>query len=304
MAGKLSLYRSIALSIFSLFFSLSPSLSLSLSVSLSLPLFLSLSHFLALSFSHSLTLSLSPSLFCFLSLSLPLARYGVATVSRIDKLQVSFCRILSLFQGSFAKETYNFIDPTNQSHPIPPSMADSFSKVISLLKLARGGEVHSYIHASYTYTHHIYTHRKYMCIYILIHTYLYIYVHIHTYMYLTHVHIIYTHAGSSIDPDCDRPVHICACSYIHVSYTYTHLLWQCSLRRLHIYTYTVYIDYTHTAYIDYTYTVYIDVSSTYTHLQWRLCRACRTVCRRAQYIRKRANHNREGCPIHRLKSPM
>ena len=28
-----------------------------------------------------------------------------------------FGRILSLLQGSFAKETYNFIDPTNQSHP-------------------------------------------------------------------------------------------------------------------------------------------------------------------------------------------
>jgi len=27
-------------------------------------------------------------------------------------------RISSLLQGSFAKETYNFIDPTNQSHPI------------------------------------------------------------------------------------------------------------------------------------------------------------------------------------------
>jgi len=44
--------------------------------------------------------------------------YGVATVSRIDKITGLFCRISSLLQGSFAKETYNFIDPTNQSHPI------------------------------------------------------------------------------------------------------------------------------------------------------------------------------------------
>jgi len=44
--------------------------------------------------------------------------YGVATVSRIDKITGLFCRILSLLQGSFAKETYNFIDPTHQSHPI------------------------------------------------------------------------------------------------------------------------------------------------------------------------------------------
>jgi len=45
--------------------------------------------------------------------------YGVATVSRIDKIIGLFCRISSLLQASFAKETYNFIDPTNQSHPIP-----------------------------------------------------------------------------------------------------------------------------------------------------------------------------------------
>jgi len=44
--------------------------------------------------------------------------YGVATVSRIDKLIGLFCRILSLLQGSFAKGAFNLIDPTNQSHPI------------------------------------------------------------------------------------------------------------------------------------------------------------------------------------------
>ena len=46
------------------------------------------------------------------------AHYGVATVSRIDKITGLFGRIASLLQVSFAKETYNFIDPTNQSHPI------------------------------------------------------------------------------------------------------------------------------------------------------------------------------------------
>ena len=44
--------------------------------------------------------------------------YGVATVSRIEKIIGLFCRISSLLQGSFAKETYDFIDPTNRSHPI------------------------------------------------------------------------------------------------------------------------------------------------------------------------------------------
>jgi len=44
--------------------------------------------------------------------------YGVATVSRTDKMICLFCRISSLLSVSFAKETYHFIDPTNQSHPI------------------------------------------------------------------------------------------------------------------------------------------------------------------------------------------
>jgi len=44
--------------------------------------------------------------------------YGLATVIRIDKVIGLFCRIVSLLQGSFAKETYDCIDPTNRSHPI------------------------------------------------------------------------------------------------------------------------------------------------------------------------------------------
>jgi len=44
--------------------------------------------------------------------------YGVATINRINKTIGLFCRIASLLWGSFAKETYNFIDPTNISYPI------------------------------------------------------------------------------------------------------------------------------------------------------------------------------------------
>ena len=47
----------------------------------------------------------------------------MATFSRIDKIIGLFCRISSLLQGSFAKETYNFIDPTNRSHPISDARA-------------------------------------------------------------------------------------------------------------------------------------------------------------------------------------
>jgi len=43
---------------------------------------------------------------------------GVAVVSRIDKIIGLFCkRDLSKRRYS-AKETYNFIDPTDRSHPI------------------------------------------------------------------------------------------------------------------------------------------------------------------------------------------
>ena len=47
-------------------------------------------------------------------------RYGVATISRLLKITGLFCRIQSLLQGSFAKETCNFKEPTNRSHPTSP----------------------------------------------------------------------------------------------------------------------------------------------------------------------------------------
>ena len=36
--------------------------------------------------------------------------------SRLLKIIGLFCRISSLLKGSFAKETYNFKEPTNRSH--------------------------------------------------------------------------------------------------------------------------------------------------------------------------------------------
>ena len=45
-------------------------------------------------------------------------QYGVATVSRIDKNIGLLYRIWAFLQGSFAKETYDLIDPTNRSHPV------------------------------------------------------------------------------------------------------------------------------------------------------------------------------------------
>ena len=40
-------------------------------------------------------------------------------ISRLLKIRGLSCRIQSLLQGSFAKETYTFKEPTNRSHPIP-----------------------------------------------------------------------------------------------------------------------------------------------------------------------------------------
>ena len=44
--------------------------------------------------------------------------YGVPTISRLLEITGLFCRISSFLWGFFAKETYNFIDPTNRNHPI------------------------------------------------------------------------------------------------------------------------------------------------------------------------------------------
>jgi len=50
----------------------------------------------------------------------------VTTISRLLKIIVLFRRISSLLWGSFAKETYNFKEPTNRSHPVRVS-APSFA---------------------------------------------------------------------------------------------------------------------------------------------------------------------------------
>jgi len=44
--------------------------------------------------------------------------YGVATISRLLKIIGLFWRISSVLQGSFAKETCTFQEPTNRSHPL------------------------------------------------------------------------------------------------------------------------------------------------------------------------------------------
>ena len=47
--------------------------------------------------------------------------YGEGTVSRIDKITCIFCKRVLQKRLHSAKETYNFIDPTDRSHPISTS---------------------------------------------------------------------------------------------------------------------------------------------------------------------------------------
>jgi len=56
----------------------------------------------------------------------PPTRNGVATVSRIDKIIGLFCKRAPQKRQYSAKETYNFIDPTNRSHTISPTLYSTF----------------------------------------------------------------------------------------------------------------------------------------------------------------------------------
>jgi len=66
--------------------------------------------------------------------------YGVATISMLLKIIALFCRISFLLCVSFAKETYNFKEPTNGSHPIvvslPPSTWSIHGRVESFEQLS------------------------------------------------------------------------------------------------------------------------------------------------------------------------
>ena len=55
---------------------------------------------------------------CECELDISKYRYGVAMLNRLLNIIGLFCRISSLSCGSFAKETYNFKEPTNRSHHI------------------------------------------------------------------------------------------------------------------------------------------------------------------------------------------
>ena len=58
-------------------------------------------------------------------------------MSRVLKIIGLFCRISSLLQGSFAKETYHFKEPTNRSHPtcLFSILGATISRLIKIIAL-------------------------------------------------------------------------------------------------------------------------------------------------------------------------
>jgi len=49
-------------------------------------------------------------------------------MSRLLEIIGLFCRMSSVLQGSFAKETYNFKEPTNRSHPVRVSFFRNYNE--------------------------------------------------------------------------------------------------------------------------------------------------------------------------------
>jgi len=61
------------------------------------------------------------------------SHYGVATISRLLKIIGLFCKRALLKMLYSAKETYNFKEPTNRSHPI------GGTKLLTLANVIWGG---------------------------------------------------------------------------------------------------------------------------------------------------------------------
>jgi len=123
--------------------------------------------------------------------------YEVATISRLPKNMGLFCKRALLKRQYSAKETYNFKEPTDRSHPIacthekehesygsvaPPFQSVSLSSLSLDLSLSHA-RIHIHTH-SHTHTHtHTYTHthtNTHTCTHTHIHTHTH--THTHTQM--------------------------------------------------------------------------------------------------------------------------
>ena len=102
--------------------------------------------------------------------------YGVATVSRIDKIVGLFCSIQSLLQGSFAEETYTYTHTHPHTHPRTHTHTH-FCIYVSKYTLRQYIHIHvhtytcPYVSQNILYTLSMYTY-----------TPTHIYIHTHTYI--------------------------------------------------------------------------------------------------------------------------
>ena len=128
-----------------------------------------------------LSVCLSVYLSVYHSVCLSESVYGVAMISRLLQMIGLFCKILSLLQGSFAKKTYNFEEPTNRNHPISICLSVclclwfSVRVTVSICVYTRLYiQIQIYIY-TYTHTHvHIYVH--------IIYKHMFMYTYLYTYM--------------------------------------------------------------------------------------------------------------------------
>jgi len=158
--------------------------------------------------------------------------YGVASASRIDKIIGLFCKGTLQKKEYSAQETYNLIDPTNQSHRIP--LHASGSILWAQLTVTNCGKI-------------------VLCLYTYIHTHIYMYVPTsckstvyNTYIHTQHICIlIYIYVCTNrrqIDiicgyNTCIRTQHTYILTYICI-YIYVYIY-------IHVYVYTYMYTYTY-----------------------------------------------------------
>ena len=86
----------------------------------------------------------------------------MATIRRLLKSVGLFCRISSVLQGSFAKETYHFKEPTNRSHPIAVFRAATSFGALYMLR------------------HHVAVlGLNFLCVHVSVHAYMYMDIHVY-----------------------------------------------------------------------------------------------------------------------------
>jgi len=132
----------------------------------------------------------------------PVYIYGVATISRLLKIIGLFCKRALQKRPIIFKETYNFKEPTNRSHPI--------STYIYMLGLRLSPRVS----LEYMYTIHICT-----CTYTYTYTYIYLFLHLSIPIYL-HVYTCWVYVFRLKYPCNIYTIYLYVRAHIHI-YTHT-----------------------------------------------------------------------------------